>query len=338
MKLDKFFEKPKIAVANNRSPLIVQNESKISQLEELIKTLEQQLVDQTTLLSERDAAVNRQIAVEESRREVQLELDKVKDVVKLHETDIEYYIKELERISPLEESVRTQTSRADALQNDVMNHIEQTAKLKNDLDRVTNQVEGLLVENAALTASEAKATSHQVSILEDFKGLKNQFERIKTFSDDNSKIKQDLEKEVYQLRDNRNYWQKEADEAKIQVEQTAIIEDRLRNWITKLEKDGNTSRKKSSAATSIVNDLKNTVSEMGDTIDELMKERNYLQKVNAEYRKELTQPRYLSMGSIMAREKFSMPLAKENIRTQYLGNSPPTLLKFKKKSGESNDN
>ena len=140
MKLDKFFEKPKIAVANNRSPLIVQNESKISQLEELIKTLEQQLVDQTTLLSERDAAVNRQIAVEESRREVQLELDKVKDVVKLHETDIEYYIKELERISPLEESVRTQTSRADALQNDVMNHIEQTAKLKNDLDRVTNQV------------------------------------------------------------------------------------------------------------------------------------------------------------------------------------------------------
>ena len=88
MKLDKFFEKPKIAVANNRSPLIVQNESKISQLEELIKTLEQQLVDQTTLLSERDAAVNRQIAVEESRREVQLELDKVKDVVKLHETDI----------------------------------------------------------------------------------------------------------------------------------------------------------------------------------------------------------------------------------------------------------
>ena len=33
MKLDKFFEKPKIAVANNRSPLIVQNESKISQLE-----------------------------------------------------------------------------------------------------------------------------------------------------------------------------------------------------------------------------------------------------------------------------------------------------------------
>ena len=42
MKLDKFFEKPKIAVANNRSPLIVQNESKISQLEELIKTLEQQ--------------------------------------------------------------------------------------------------------------------------------------------------------------------------------------------------------------------------------------------------------------------------------------------------------
>ena len=76
---------------------------------------------------------------------------------------------------------------------------------------------------------------------------------------------------------------------------------------------------------------------MGDTIDSLMKERNFIQQENAKYREELSRPRFLSMGSIMAREGFSMPTGQENLRTKYLGTGRPTLLKFKK-SGESNDN
>lgn len=338
MKLDKFFDKRPNTRRQTSSPVVVQNEYKIGQLETKIAELEQQVVDQNNLRSERDSAVNRQMAVEEQRRELQIELDRLNETVNLRNADIEEYEKRVQEIPLLQESVKSETAKASTLQNDLMNSMQHVAKLSNDLENATKQVIGLTDENTALHKSEGKAVSDQISLADEFKDLKNQFERIKTFSDQNSKIKQDLEKEVFELRDNRNYWHKEAEEAKIQVEQTAIIEDRLRNWITQLEKDETSSRKKSSAAVSIVAELKTTITGMGETIEELMKERNYLQQVNAEYRKELAQPRYMSMGSIMARENFSMPLARENIRTQYLGNSSPTLLKFKKKSGESNDN
>ena len=98
-----------------------------------------------------------------------------------------------------------------------------------------------------------------MSLSDEFKAIKNSYEELETFATDVSKIKQELEKEVFEVRDNRNFWHKEAEEAKIQVEQTAVIEDRLRNWITKLEKDESSSRKKSSTATSIVKKLKQTV-------------------------------------------------------------------------------
>ena len=70
---------------------------------------------------------------------------------------------------------------------------------------------------------------------------------------------------------------------------------------------------------------------MGNTIQELMQELSYVNSVNAEFRKELSTPRYTSMGAIAAKEGFVIPIAKENLRTKFLGNSSPTLLKFREK-------
>ena len=85
-----------------------------------------------------------------------------------------------------------------------------------------------------------------------------------------------------------------------------------------------------------ISSLKTTVSEMDVVIEGLVKENNYLRGVNRDFRKQLAQPRYMSMGSIAQKEGFKMPQGKENIRTQYLGNSSPTLLKFKANEEDSN--
>ena len=42
-------------------------------------------------------------------------------------------------------------------------------------------------------------------------------------------------------------------------------------------------------------------------------------------------PRFMSQGAIAKNEGFVLPIGKENIRTQNLGNSAPKLLKFKPK-------
>tara|TARA_R110000824_G_scaffold38277_2_gene117098 strand:- start:4259 stop:5275 length:1017 start_codon:yes stop_codon:yes gene_type:complete len=322
--------------AATRQPIVVQNDAKVQQLQKHIDDLEQQLSTNIGLEDERDSAIRRKNSVEEGHSALSTENEQLTQQVQLIQNSIIDYEKRISRIAPLEEELRSQVSRSDLLQNDLLEQIKLTQKLQTDLNNMESQTIGLLDENKAIQISETKATADFVSISEEYTSIKNTFDKIKTFATEESKIKQELEKEVYELRDNRNFWQLEAEEAKIQVQQTAIIEDRLRNWITALENDQSDSQKQSSAATSIVKELKETVTEMGDIITSLMKERNFLQQENAKYREEASRPKYLSMGSIMAKEGISMPLGKENLRTKYLGNGRPTLLKFRN-SGESND-
>ena len=337
MRLNDFTNKrSSIKSISNRTPIVVQNDSKIQQLQDRIYELEQQLSKNKGLMDERDTAIRRKNAVEEEQVRLRTENGQLTQQISVIQNSLVDYEKRISRIPPLEEELKAQVSRSDLLQNDLLEQIKLTQKLQADITNEEAQIQGLLDENKALQISETKATSDFISISEEYNSIKNTFDEVKTFATAESKIKQELEKEVHELRDDRNFWQLEAEEAKIQVEQTAIIEDRLRNWITALESDQSNSQKKSNAATSIVNELKQTVTEMGDTLDTLMKERNFLQKENAKYREELSRPRYLSMGSIMAKEGISMPLGKENLRTKYLGNGRPTLLKFGN-SGESND-
>ena len=337
MRLNDFTNKrSSIKATSNRTPIVVQNDSKVQQLQNRIDELEQQISTNTGLLDERDAAIRKRGVIEEEQVNLRTENSTLTQQINMIQNSLTDYEKRVSRIAPLEDELKAQVIRADLLQNDFLEQIKLTQKLQADITNEEAQIQGLLDENKALQLSETKATCDFISISEEYNLIKNTFDEIKTFATEESKIKQELEKEVHELRDNRNFWQLEAEEAKIQVEQTAIIEDRLRNWITALESDQSKSQKKSNAATSIVNELKQTVTEMGDTIDTLMKERNFLQKENAKYREELSRPRYLSMGSIMAKEGFSMPLGKENLRTKYLGNSHPTLLKFGN-SGEYND-
>ena len=80
-----------------------------------------------------------------------------------------------------------------------------------------------------------------------------------------------------------------------------------------------------------LNKLTTLVSDMGKTINDLTSDKDYLSQVNAALKKELAKPKFMSMGAIAKREGFVMPTGKENIRTKYLGNSAPTLVKFKTK-------
>ena len=78
-----------------------------------------------------------------------------------------------------------------------------------------------------------------------------------------------------------------------------------------------------------------TIAEMGNTINELIKEITYVRERNSKLQYEVSRPRYASMGAIARNEGFVMPMGKENIRTKFLGNSTPKLLKFKEKRNDN---
>jgi len=69
---------------------------------------------------------------------------------------------------------------------------------------------------------------------------------------------------------------------------------------------------------------------------DLTKFTEQLSKIIVEQKKLLATAGYLSQGAIGRKEGFNMPFAKENIRTVNLGNSAPTMLKFKETSNDDN--
>ena len=150
---------------------------------------------------------------------------------------------------------------------------------------------------------------------------------VHIFGKENSKFR----KELNELRDTSAFWEAEANEASIRIVQLEELESRLRTWISACEVSISKSEAKSGGAAKDNEGLTHTVAEMGNTIKELMQELAYVNSLNTEYRKEIAKPRYASVGAIASKEGFAMPLAKENIRIKNLGNSSPTLLKFREK-------
>ena len=129
-------------------------------------------------------------------------------------------------------------------------------------------------------------------------------------------------------------WKTEAQEASIRINQLEELETRLREWISSCEVTINTNASKSVNAGQANEELQKIVAEMGTTMSDLMQELTYVNGLNTEYRKEVNKPRYASMGAISAKEGFVIPLAKENLRKKFLGNSSPTLMKFRAKESK----
>ena len=84
-----------------------------------------------------------------------------------------------------------------------------------------------------------------------------------------------------------------------------------------------------------LNKLRTTVATMTAHMDELIKENKSLAEFNSALKEELSRPKYMSMSAIERSEGFKLPVG--GYRKHFLGNSKPTLLKFKKE-GVSDDN
>ena len=106
---------------------------------------------------------------------------------------------------------------------------------------------------------------------------------------------------------------------------------KLRKWIEDLQVDSAEAQSVSKNSKQKITKLTALASDMGKTIADLTSDKDYLSQMNSALKKELMKPKFMSAGAIAKKEGFKMPTNKENLRTKFLGNSVPTLLKFKGK-------
>jgi chromosome segregation ATPase len=237
----------------------------------------------------------------------------------------------LDKLPELDETIKGLRGSLSAKENELDNMQKVAHQQSSDLQAHRSQIAGLQDENEQLSTQLGESVSHKVSAENELNSIKETFEtlssNVEMFGKENNVVK----KELKETRDVANFWKCEAEEATLQIEQLTELERRLRQWVSDCEVSINKNKSSNENTTNKNEGLQQTVAEMGNTIDELMQELSYVNAVNSEFRKELSTPRYMSMGAITAKEGITMPLLKENLRKKFLGNSAPTLLKFKHK-------
>lgn len=206
-----------------------------------------------------------------------------------------------------------------------------------DISRLAKDLEQAQQNNKVLEANNVQAVSNKLSADIEKEEVLEKNKELQSFVEKMSKINIEVEEKNTELNRKIAYLDKESKEAQIQLDESLQVEGKLKKWILDLENQKSINTSVKGELNNKVVSLEATVKDMGLLMDDLMTELKYVRDVNKKYRKELAKPRYLSMGTIAKREGFKIPFEKENIRTHNLGNSAPTLLKFKAE-GENHDN
>lgn len=330
MKLNNFLQRTE-TVKPQRKVFTLENESKDQQYLQQIMGLEQQLKQYVVLEGSFEELKRTTSKLQESHVDSNVLLSKSEERVSILNLDLTQAQEKLDSIPEFEETIKGLKGSLSDKSNELDKMQKVAHQQSSDLTALRGQIEGLQNENIQLTTQTEESVSHSVSAEQELTSIKESFgtleSKMNIFGNENTKFR----KEVNELRDAAAFWENETQEATLRIGQLEELEGRLRQWISNCEVSISKSTYQSKGDSTANEGLTKTVSEMGNTIDELMKELTYVNMVNAEYRKEAAKPRYTSVGSIAATEGFVIPIAKENLRTKFLGNSSPTLLKFREK-------
>ena len=331
MRLNDFVKKP--AKVKKQARFVLKNEAADLRHQAQIDDLNQQLGQYRGMEAERDEAIHRLTNEQEKFKELGIEADKLHEQIDSLQQTIADQEQVLEKIPELEEATKSAIGDYSQISSELDRMTKTAMEQSKAVSALGNQVNALQADNDLLSTDMTKARADKISAEEEFRTVKNKNVDLENFASQTSKINKGLVEEVKELKDFVSFWQKESQEVGVQLEESKVLESKLRQWVTNLEKQDSQNVKTKGVMEQKVSTLNDVIKDMSTTLEDLIKEMNYLRSLNKEYRNELSRPRYLSMGAIAKREGFVMPQGKENIRTHNLGNSAPTLLKFKSEEG-----
>ena len=329
MKLRDFNKKSKANTQSNK--FVLNNDAAEKKYKNQLDDLNTQLGHYRNIEAERDLAVKRLDSIEETLKSERFDRDVLRESLEEYEKTVQDQDKQLGVVPALEEDYRNAKGLAALKASELDAMTKRAVQQSQDLSAFKEKVETFENENKTLVQTTSEAVSRKQSAEAEFEAISNKNKELQSFTDETSKINKRVIEENKTLRDWANYKDVENKELLVQLEELKTIETKLREWMGKMEtKDSNTTLSKNSLENKVSTQQK-VITDMSNTLDDMMKEITYIAKLNREYRKELAKPTYTSMSAIASQEGFVMPNGKENIRTHNLGNYKPTMLKFKTK-------
>lgn len=329
MKLRDFQSKPKKTTRSNK--IVINNDAAELKYKAEIAELNSQLGHYRRIEAERDDAVSKFNAIEDNLKLERVDADKNRE--KIHELEKNLFIlqTEVEKIPDLKEQYLAAKGSASVKENELQTLRSKTVSQSQEVNLLSQQLENLKQSNDELEKQTKEAISLKQSTEVDFEQVSNKNKELKSFVDETSKINIELIEKNKSFIDLVTYYEVENKELNVQLEEIKSIEAKLRDWISNMEIESTNTHKSKNTLETKISKQTDIITDMSNTLDDMMKELSYVRQLNKAYRDELSKPTYTSMAAIASQEGFVMPNGKENVRTHNLGNYKPTLLKFKKR-------
>ena len=329
MKLRDFQSKPKKTARSNK--IVINNDAAELKYKAEIAELNSQLGHYRRIEAERDDAVSKFNAIEDNLKLERVEADKNREKIHELEKNLSILQTEVETIPDLKEQYLAAKGSASVKENELQTLRSKTVSQSQEVNLLRQQLENFQQSNDELEKQTKEAVSLKQSTDVDFEQVSNKNKELKSFADETSKINKELIEKNKSFIDLVTYYEVENKELNVQLEEIKSIEAKLRDWISNMEIESTNTHKSKNTLETKISKQADIITDMSNTLDDMMKELSYVRQLNKAYRDELSKPTYTSMAAIASQEGFVMPNGKENVRTHNLGNYKPTLLKFKKK-------
>jgi len=334
MKIKDFSHSSK-KITRTSNSFILSNEIKENRLENQIKELQTELKQFSEVDKENKDLMQRASKYSNKERTTKQKIDSLQGEKLEAESEIKRLLEFQRANHDLNVQVKNNQNELENLRG-----IAELAKTNNmakdkTLDNLQKRFEILFSEEAGIRSELNQAQNklqRQEVELSKYSRIYNETKNLLEVTQDTL---QDATKEVRHSKDEEVFWKNRVTSLDQEVTQLKDVENNLRKWSSNLKVDSEKTLGMNKMTNKKLSQAQKTIADMGDTINNLIKDIKYSRELNSKLQYEVSRPRYASMGAIARTEGFVMPMGKENIRTKFLGNSSPKLLKFKEKRNDN---
>ena len=332
MKLNKFFNKESVTPPHKGRDIInVNNEYREAKLQASIKQLTQEIERLTIRDNEYSELRKKYFDLENQVSDIRISNDTLEEQELRLRQDVLYYESQMKDISTLKQKVLEIQDESNKFRDNYYSTKNLSQKQEDELVILKTERDELVTENKSLSVIAHKAEMDTHALTEDFQAVKIHSEEVDKKFTDISKIYIDAKRTVSILKDEKAYWEKFAYSLQDQLVETTDLSTQLKDWIAVVDTDKTKANAKASWGNTKIKELEKVITEMGQSMDDLLVDREYLNQINNQLKYQLSKNHYASVGAIAKKEGFKMSLASSatNWNKNYLGTARPTLLKFK---------
>lgn len=335
MRLNDFFDKPKVRKSTEKKVISLSNETKERGLEQEISFLKEKLNEMEKIKEENSRLENAWRAKEDDLQNIYSENSKLiqeNSVLKVKVEDLSPVRDENTSLkNSLKEAESTITNQKSSLELAQKSNIEVQLTISDSREKInTLEIENKNLQNLNTTYREERDQSqNQLNKLE--KMIEDFDEKFKSI-----RVKyNEIEKDNKDLLMGYKYWKNVAESLEEERENLQDTKFRLQEMYETITSENDDQKGINKVKQTEIQKLQNKVNGLTGQIASLLEDNRYLVGLSADLKKELAKPRFMSVAAIERSEGFKMPMG--GTRTHFLGQGKPTLLKFKT-GGSTNDN